>query len=106
MIHILLEARKGKLGEEENITDEDIAAQAFICFVAGFDSVATLMYFMAYELALQPDVQEKLQAEIDGIVNGLDNNLTCETLSSMKYMDMVISGTLSFIDLLFLLTKN
>ncbi|KAF2898022.1 hypothetical protein ILUMI_08153 [Ignelater luminosus] len=101
MIHLLLEARKGKLKYEElesipkeKLTDEDIAAQAFIFFLAGFDSVATLMYFVAYELAVHPDIQVKLQLEIDNILNNSNGSLTYENLSSMKYMDMVLSETL------------
>ncbi|KAF2887170.1 hypothetical protein ILUMI_19003 [Ignelater luminosus] len=101
MIHLLLEARKGKLKDEEleaipkeKLTDEDIAAQAFIFFLAGFDTVATLMYFTAYELALQPDIQAKLQQEIDDILNNSNGSLTYENVASMKYMDMVLSETL------------
>ncbi|KAF2887202.1 hypothetical protein ILUMI_18971, partial [Ignelater luminosus] len=101
MIHLLLEARKGKLKDEaleeipkEKLTDEDIVGQAFIFFVAGFDSVATLMCFTAYELALQPDIQVKLQQEIDDILNNWNGSLTYENLANMKYMDMVLSETL------------
>ncbi|KAF2888386.1 hypothetical protein ILUMI_17787 [Ignelater luminosus] len=101
MIHLLLEARKGRLKDEEleaipkeKLTDEDIAAQAFLFFLAGFDSVATLMHFVAYELAVHPDIQVKLQQEIDGILNNSNGSLTYEKLSSMKYMDMVLSETL------------
>ncbi|KAF5303278.1 hypothetical protein FQA39_LY10017 [Lamprigera yunnana] len=89
MIHLLLEARS-----REELSDEDITAQALIFFFAGFDSVSTLMCFMTHELAMNVDVQKRLQSEIDDILNLCEGNLTYEALSKMKYMDMVVSEAL------------
>lgn len=76
------------------MTNLDIAAQAMIFFTAGFESVTTSMGFMAYELALHPDVQGKLRAEIEETFKACDGNVTYEALMRMKYLDMVISGTI------------
>ncbi|KAF5303383.1 hypothetical protein FQR65_LT18995 [Abscondita terminalis] len=102
MIHLLMEARKGRLEQEtevdgnkpvkEPLTDMDIIAQALIFFFAGFASVATAMCFTAFELAINVDVQERLQKEIDDTIAECDGNLTYDALSKMKYMNMVISG--------------
>ncbi|KAI4464070.1 cytochrome p450 [Holotrichia oblita] len=120
MINLLLEARKGKKIEDssngiidtgfatvqessihtnaakpkQELTDIDIAAQAMIFFFAGFDSVSTLMYFMAYEMVVNPDVQKRLQEEIDDTLKECNGKLTYEALLKMKYMDMVICETL------------
>ncbi|XP_017782507.1 PREDICTED: cytochrome P450 9e2-like [Nicrophorus vespilloides] len=120
MINLLMEARKGKLkhdGESQEqdagfatvqesdigmkdikmnmeITDTDITAQALIFFSAGFETVSTLMTFMSYELAVNPDIQKRLQEEIDETRKRCNGKLTYETLATMKYMDMVISETL------------
>ncbi|KAK9752525.1 Cytochrome P450 [Popillia japonica] len=116
MINLLLEARKGKSSHEvidagnataeefsmhtstpkpkKELTDVDIAAQAFGFFFGGFDSVSTLMYFMGYELVVNPDVQKRLQKEIDDTLKECDGKLTYEALIKMKYMDMIISETL------------
>ncbi|XP_076381686.1 putative cytochrome P450 9h1 [Megalopta genalis] len=62
-IHLLIQAR-----DEQNmatITVDDIVAQVFIFFLAGFDAVSTMMSFMTLELALSHDVQEKLREETD-----------------------------------------
>nr|AZR39449.1 cytochrome P450 [Agasicles hygrophila] len=75
----------------ENLTNEDITAQAFIFFFAGFESVSTLVCIMAHELATNPDIQDKLRSEIIE-VGGSD--LTYDVLVGMKYMDMVVSETL------------
>ncbi|XP_017770184.1 PREDICTED: cytochrome P450 9e2-like [Nicrophorus vespilloides] len=119
MINLLMEARKGRLkyDEETNvndsgfatveeshigktqvlkqeITDTDITAQALIFFFAGFESVSTLMCFMAYELAVSPDIQSKLMSEVDEMYAECNGKLTYDKLATMKYMDMVISETL------------
>jgi len=121
MIDLLLQAKKGSLTHDEsqeeklsNIgfatveesdigkhkvkrtwTDEDLMAQAFIFFFAGFETVSTVMTFMAYELLLNPDAQTKLQKEIDEVYKSLDGKeLTYEHVQGMKYMDMVVSETL------------
>ena len=119
MINLLMEARKGKerqdddqdlvdtgfatVKESENyinrkiikseLTDLDIAAQAMIFFFAGFETVSNFMSFICHELALHPDIQEKLQSEIDSTKEECGGKLTYEVLMKMKYLDMVISGT-------------
>ncbi|KAF2888228.1 hypothetical protein ILUMI_17945 [Ignelater luminosus] len=120
MIHLLMEARKGRLkheqsdgvidtgfavieesniGKEEKrqkkqLSDNDITAQAVIFFVAGFETVSTLMCFAVYELAVNPDVQQKLRKEVDETLKNCNGSLTYEALLKMKYMDMVVSETL------------
>lgn len=120
MINLLMEARKGTLKYEESnnqkeagfssveessigkgtkttnigMSDEDMAAQVFIFFFGGFDTVSTLMSFMCYELATNPDVQKKLIEEIDETFKENDGKLTYDVLNKMKYMDMVVTETL------------
>ncbi|XP_074035463.1 cytochrome P450 9e2-like isoform X1 [Leptinotarsa decemlineata] len=116
MIHLLMEARKGIQQKEENIgvdtgfatveesnigkghtkeiTNTDITAQALIFFFAGFDSVSSLMCFMSYELALNPDIQIKLRNEIEETLVACEGKITYEALLKMKYMDMVVSESL------------
>ncbi|KAJ8953891.1 hypothetical protein NQ318_019131 [Aromia moschata] len=77
-----------------NVTNEDIVAQAVIFFLGGFDSVSSLMCFMAYELAVNPEVQRKLRKEICNTWDECGGTLTYDELSKMKYMDMVISEAL------------
>lgn len=66
--------------------------------MGGFDTVATAMSFMAHELAINPDVQQKLYEEI--IVTESDLNgesVTYEKLQIMKYMDQVVSEVLRYL---------
>lgn len=61
--------------------------------MAGFDTVSTVMSFLLHELAINPDVQEKLYKEIKE--NEAKNNgiFDYNSIQKMVYMDMVISGS-------------
>lgn len=83
-----------KMKNATEITDQDIATQALIFFFGGFDTVASLMSFMSYELATNPDCQEKLRQEVDETLQNCNGKLTYEAIVNMKYMDMVTSETL------------
>ena len=54
------------------------------------------MSFMAYELACNPDIQQRLYEEILQIVSEFDENqkISYKKLQSMKYLDQVVSETL------------
>lgn len=55
----------------------------------------TLMAFMAYELALNQDVQHKLYKKIQNVIaNSNGTRITYDTLSNLKYLDQVISESL------------
>ena len=63
--------------------------------VLGFDTTSTTLSFSAYELALNPDIQEKLRNEILTVHNRLDGkDLTYEELLKMKYLDQFVSEIL------------
>lgn len=53
------------------------------------------MTFVAYELIRNPDIQKKLQNEIDDMNESLNGKaLTYEDIQKMKYMDQVVSECL------------
>nr|CAD7440776.1 unnamed protein product [Timema bartmani] len=97
MIHLLLQARKGVLKEQDGTTelsDEDIAAQAFLFFLAGFDTTSTLMCFITYLLAVNGGIQDRLQAEIEQVLENAGGKINYEDLHAMKYLDQVVSECL------------
>lgn len=73
-------------------TDDELTAQAVLFFVAGFDTSSTLLCFMAHELTLHPEIQQRLQEEIDEVASNSKSKLNYNDLQGMKYMDMVVSG--------------
>lgn len=81
---------------EQKITweDEELTAQCFLFFVAGFETSATALCFVAQELMENQDIQAKLIEELDDAKEQLNGKpLTYEALQKLTYLDMVISGT-------------
>ncbi|CAG2065310.1 unnamed protein product, partial [Timema podura] len=76
------------------LSDKDIAAQAAVFFLAGFETSSTLMSFVSYFLAIHEDVQQRLQEEIDNMLENTGGKVTYEEVLALKYLDMVISETL------------
>ncbi|XP_031355403.1 cytochrome P450 9e2-like [Photinus pyralis] len=118
MLHLLMEAKSGILKDDANdadtgflavqkfalpkiqttnkprITDEDIASQAFIFFMAGYDTTSTVMSFATYELAVNVHIQQKLQREIDATLESCNGKLTYEALMEMAYLEQIVCETL------------
>ena len=75
--------------------ENELAAQCFLFFLAGFDTTSTLLTFASYELAINPDIQERLYAEILDNEAELDGQpLSYENVQKLKYVDMFISEML------------
>ncbi|XP_047118281.1 probable cytochrome P450 6a14 [Schistocerca piceifrons] len=73
---------------------DDVAAQAFVFFIAGFETSSTTMSFALHELAHHPDIQARLQDEIDSVLKQHDGQVTYEAINSMSYLDKVVAETL------------
>jgi cytochrome P450 family 6 len=75
------------------VLDENtIAAQAFVFFVAGYETSSNTIAFCLYELALNQDIQEKTRQEIYNAIEAQNGELTYDAVQKMKYLDMVILG--------------
>jgi len=59
MLQLMMDSRGKREGKE--LTIVNMTSQAFIFLLGGFDSSSTLMSFLAYEIAVNPHIQEKLQ---------------------------------------------
>lgn len=62
-------------------------------FFGGFDTMATALAFASYELALHPDIQDKLHEEIDSVLGKEDEITYDAVINQMPYLDMVIKGS-------------
>ncbi|XP_053679064.1 probable cytochrome P450 9f2 [Anopheles nili] len=123
MVHLLTQARKGTLryqpqdervevesyatAKDGELTEQplgtgtltlgekEMVAQSMIFFLAGYDTVAAMISFLAYELAVAPDIQQRLYEEIRHTADVLEGrSLTYDALQAMRYLDMVVSETL------------
>jgi hypothetical protein len=70
-------------------------AQAFSFLAAGFETSGTTLSYALYELALHPDVQNRLREEIKQVLDKHQGELTYEGMNEMSYLDMVIKGMLT-----------
>nr|AZR39451.1 cytochrome P450 [Agasicles hygrophila] len=98
LIDILLKWRHDNQFAKEyvELDDDKLVAQALAFFLAGHEGTTSVIAFTLYELAANPDVQERLRAEIKDYLHSSENNsLNFETLfSEMKYFDMVLKEVL------------
>lgn len=88
---LLLELKKENTLD---MTDEDIAAQAYIFYAAGYESSASTMGFLLYQLALNQDIQEKLYAEIKEALENNNGEMTYDAIMNLEYMEKVFNETL------------
>ncbi|XP_076241483.1 cytochrome P450 6a2-like [Calliopsis andreniformis] len=94
-INTLIELKKhpDKL-ENIKLTDTFLTAQAFVFFIAGFETSSSAMSNTLYELALNSDVQDKLRREIKEHYKKNNGELKYEQIKEMTYLDLVFKETL------------
>ena len=73
----------------KRLTDQQVYAHCLLFFLGGFESVQSLLNYTTYELALNPDIQEKLYEEIKEVGQG---KVDFKSVGQMEYLDRVISG--------------
>jgi len=76
----------------EKFTEMDIVANAYILFIAGFETVSTSMSFCMYELALRKDIQDRVRKEILDVKSKYNGQMSSECLNDLHYLGMVIKG--------------
>ncbi|KAF2882934.1 hypothetical protein ILUMI_23239 [Ignelater luminosus] len=81
-------------GLGDTLTLEQMAAQAFVFFIAGFETSSTTLTFCFYELVTNPEIQERLRLEIKTVLEKHDGKLTYNSIMEMTYMDWCVNETL------------
>ena len=71
------------------LTMDEMREQIVMFLIAGFDTTAATLAFIAYNLALYPDVQKRLQQEIDKHFPTKGHDINFETVHKLSYLDMV-----------------
>lgn len=102
-LQLLVQLRKnGRLEEEDEskkqppgtaLTMEEAAAQAFIFFLAGFETTSTTISFALFEMAINQNIQDKARQEVDKIFERYQS-VTYESVMEMTYLDTVIFETM------------
>lgn len=106
-MHLLLQLKnRGKLvgdgkilGKKEgpvDLTENELAAQVFVFYVAGFETSSTTTSFALYELAANQCLQDKAREEINAVLKRHDGKLTYDALSEMVYLRQIVEGKQCF----------
>ncbi|NWU96609.1 CP2DR protein, partial [Upupa epops] len=85
----LKEMEKGKAAEESGFTYSNLRLVTADLFVAGSDTTATTLRWAFLYMILYPEIQSKVQAEIDKVI-GRDRLPTMKDQASMPYTTAVI----------------
>lgn len=74
------------------LTIEQMAAQTFVFFLAGFETASSLMAFCLYELSCHQDIQEQLYSKIQEAVDANGGKISYQVLMEISFLDQVING--------------
>ncbi|CAF3887317.1 unnamed protein product [Rotaria sordida] len=75
------------------LTDEEVYEEALTFVAAGHETTSTLMTWTLYNLANNPDICRQLEAEVDSVLNQVDE-ITPATLSLLTYTEAVVKESL------------
>lgn len=94
LLQLMINSQNSKeTGSHKALSDLELVAQSITFIFAGYETTSTSLSFLAYLLAIHPDVQQKLQEEIDA---AFPNKAppTYDALVQMEYLDMVLNESL------------
>jgi cytochrome P450 len=79
----------------QKLTMQDISSIVIDLVMAGFDTTATMLHYVVYELGRHPEIQKKLYEEIRKHVNDSDQSeIDEEKLGKMQYLKLVVKEAL------------
>nr|UEN71147.1 cytochrome P450 4AV17 [Meteorus pulchricornis] len=76
------------------LTDSLMAAQLFVFFIASFATSSATISNCLFELAMNPEIREKVRKEIRSKLTATNGRITYDSIENMKYLDKVINETL------------
>ena len=89
------DADLGKVKITKEVDELTIVSTAMVFLIAGYDTTGSTMAMAAYELAMNPEIQDRLMEEIEEEVEKADGaDLDYTTLQNMPYLDAVLHETL------------
>ncbi|KAJ0180086.1 hypothetical protein K1T71_004677 [Dendrolimus kikuchii] len=82
-----------------------MTAQVFIFFAAGFETSSSATSFTLHQLAYHPEIQEKIQDEIDDILLKYNNKLSYDTVAQMPLLAMAFKEAMRIFPSLAILNR-
>ena len=80
--------------DADSLTIEQIAAQSFIFFFAGFETSSTTLTYCLYELSINEELQEKARKHVKDAMEKHGGNLNYDSLNEMNYLEQCVHETL------------
>lgn len=77
---------------QKALSEDEISAQTFVFFVAGFETSSTTISFCLYELAMNQDIQKRVHEEIDRVLDEHKGQITYQSIAEMEYLDACVNG--------------
>lgn len=78
---------------KKTLTDSEILATAMLFIMAGGETTATALTWLSYNLAMNPDIQDKLIDEVDTVLEKHNGVVSYESVNEMHYLSACISET-------------
>lgn len=69
-----------------------MASNALSTFIDGYETSSTALAWALYDLAANPDIQERLHEEVIEVLKRNDDNLSHEMIQEMTYLESVLCG--------------
>lgn len=101
-VQLLMEIKKQELEKKKNgqetddlvIDDKIITANAFVFFVAGFETTASTLSYCLYELSVNQDIQEQAYQHIVSVLKNHGGEVTYDAVKDMSYIYQIFAETL------------
>lgn len=77
---------------EKALTLNEVAANSFIFFVAGFETSSSTMAYCLHELANNHDLQRRVHREIDEVMKKYNDEITYDSMMDLKFLESCIDG--------------
>ncbi|KAL0483689.1 cholesterol 24-hydroxylase [Acrasis kona] len=81
--------------KETSLSDQELVSDIFIFLVAGHETSATSLNWLLYELALNPQIQQKMYDEVKQVLGDLSiQDMSVETYDKLQYVKHAVNETL------------
>ncbi|XP_052610681.1 cytochrome P450 3A11-like [Peromyscus californicus insignis] len=94
-LQLMMNTRNNSKDNESHkaLSDMEITVQSIVFILGGYESTSNTIVFALYLLATHPNIQKKVQEEIDETLPNKASP-TYDKVMEMEYLDMVLSETL------------